>query len=142
MCVTILIVFQGCTQRKTELEEVVKGLTTEVAKEEVTLKKTGRSVEVLTLQQSALEERVRELEREGREAGSTMDASHLKKLEMQVKAFEKGDGGEEGGWREEGGRRREGELLMILIFTDHAKAADRAGEVESEVKRYGMWTHT
>jgi structural maintenance of chromosome 4 len=36
-----------------------------------------------------------------------MDATHLKKLEMQVKAFEK----------------------------DHAKAADRAGEVESEVKR-------
>ena len=83
----------------------MKGLTTEVAKEEVTLKKTGRSVEVLTLQQSALEERVRELEREGREAGSTMDASHLKKLEMQVKAFEKGEeggGGEEG--RREGGR--------------------------------------
>ena len=81
---------QECSRRKAELEEVVKGLTSEVSEEEVTLKKTGRSLEVVGLQVKSLEERERELERVGRETGSTMDAGHLKKLETQVKAFEKG----------------------------------------------------
>ena len=70
---------------------MVKELKTEVSEGEATLRKTGRSVEVLSLQQTALQERVGELEREGRETGSTMDATHLKQLETRVKAFEKGE---------------------------------------------------
>ena len=94
---------------------MVKGLATEVSKEEASLKKTGRSVEVLTLQQKALEERVRELERERKEAGSTMDTAHLKKLQTQVETFEKGlrEWGERERGREvgrEGGKERRREI--------------------------------
>ena len=69
----------------------MKRLKAEVATEETTLKKTGRSVEVLELQLAALREREKELEVERREGGTTMDADHLKKLEGQVKSFEKGE---------------------------------------------------
>ena len=131
----------------------MKGLKAEVAEEEVSFKKAGRAVEVLSTQQKALEERLTELERERKEVGSSMDAAHLKKLETQVKAFEKGLGrggreggreGREGGLREgrgeegrEGGRGR-GKNLHVFLYhsTEHTKAAERAGQVESEVKRY------
>ena len=95
--------FQECGKRKSELGEEVKGLKTEVSVEETAMKKTGRSVEVLGLQLEALRERERELEREKREGGgSTLDAAHLKKLEGQVKTFERGERG-----RERGGREKE-----------------------------------
>ena len=88
--------FQECGKRKSELEEEVKGLKTEVSAEETALKKTGRSVEVLGLQLEALRERERELEREKREGGgSKLDTAHLKKLEGRVKTFEKGERGKE-----------------------------------------------
>ena len=83
-------------------------MKSELGEEEAALKKTERSMEVLSLQLKALEERQGELEREGREAGSTIDTAHLSKLESKVKAFEK----------------------------DHTKAVEKAGRVESEVKRY------
>ena len=81
----------------------MKRLKTEVSAEETAMKKTGRSVEVLGLQLEALRERERELEREKREGGgSTLDTAHLKKLEGQVKTFERGERG-----RERGGREKE-----------------------------------
>ena len=75
----------------------MKQLQTEISAEESQLKKTGRAVEVMRTSLKALEERVRELEREKKEGGSTMDAAHLKKLETQVQGFERGEGEGEGG---------------------------------------------
>ena len=70
---------------------MVKGLKTEVSEDEEKLKKTVRSVEVLTQQLESLRGREKELEREGREVGSSsVDEAHLKRLEEQVKTFEKG----------------------------------------------------
>ena len=89
----------------------MKRLKSELGEEEVSLKRTERSMEVLDLQLKALEEREGELEREGREVGSTLDTGHLERLESHVEAFERGgEGGREGG-REGGGvggERREG----------------------------------
>ena len=105
--------FQECGKRKSELEEEVKGLKTEVSAEETALKKTGRSVEVLGLQLVALRERERELERERREGGSKLDTAHLKKLDGQVKTFEKGERGRERG---EGWGKRKGAMKDARVF--------------------------
>ena len=92
----------------------MKQLQTEISAEESQLKKTGRAVEVMRTSLKALEERVRELEREKKEAGSTMDTAHLKKLETQVQGFERGEGGGEGG----GGERSSNFNCWLLHVHD------------------------
>ena len=77
----------------------MRGVECEVGDGEVERKRAGRAVEVLRTQLTALEERVRELERERREEGEKMDREHLKELERQVERFQRGlcrRGGEEG----------------------------------------------
>ena len=78
---------QDCIQHRNALGEKVKVLSSEVKAMGVTLKQLSRDLEVLRVQDTALTQRIRDLEEQAKE--NVMDHAHLTKLEKQVAKFKK-----------------------------------------------------